>query len=224
MSIQQENITSNSSNKQFSFFTKILSGISNNGFKVIYPILYFVSSVYVRVHELVFPKKTPPLLDGETYRNGVSYHPGGKIKRCLFCEIIEEREYAIFVETTDHRFKVFKTIDPASSNHLLVVPKNHIRSIKELEGKTGAALIESMREVGRKALGVDAVDAQFCFHVPPNTSIDHLHMHAIGNKSSMGFWNWFKYLPDSSWCWTAQTVIERLKNADTCDKTPLKSE
>ena len=71
----------------------------------------------------------------------------------------------------------------------MVVPVNHIRNIFDLKGESGVALIENMLEVGIKVLGEDEMDAQFCFHVPPNTSIDHFHMHAIGNKASTGFWN-----------------------------------
>ena len=187
MNTHQNNIQSRPIGKVNAVLFNVFKRMLNHVYWFFYFVLYVTLFIFERIQELIFPKKTPFLLDGETFSKGVVYDANGRVKRCLFCDIVAGKEPAAFVESNNDHFRVFKTIDPATSNHLLVVPVKHIRSIFDLEGESGIALIENMLQVGIKALGHDAVDAQFCFHVPPNTSIDHIHMHAIGNKSSMGF-------------------------------------
>lgn len=113
-------------------------------------------------------------------KKGVTYDAvTGAVKSCLFCRIARREEPGTIV-FEDSQFVVFKTIAPASSEHLLVTPRKHIRNLKSLSGPKDAALIREMIEVGRAALGVNAKGAHFSFHVPPYNSIDHLHLHAIG--------------------------------------------
>jgi diadenosine tetraphosphate (Ap4A) HIT family hydrolase len=113
-------------------------------------------------------------------KKGVTYDAvTGAVKSCLFCRIATREEPGTIV-FEDAQFVVFKTIAPASSQHLLVTPRKHIRNLKSLHGPKDAALIREMIEVGRTALGGDAKGAHFSFHVPPYNSIDHLHLHAIG--------------------------------------------
>lgn len=63
-------------------------------------------------------------------------------------------------------------------------------------------------------MGTFADDAQYCFHVPPLNSIDHLHLHCIASPQEMGWLGWIKYYPDSFWCMTAETAILNLDAQD----------
>jgi diadenosine tetraphosphate (Ap4A) HIT family hydrolase len=110
----------------------------------------------------------------------------------------------------DDSFVVFKTIQPATHLHLLVTPREHIMNIRSLRGADGADLIKKMVDVGKVALGEYADDSQFCFHVPPINSVDHLHLHAIASPSTMEMWTAQKYRPNTFFCQSAAAVIDKL--------------
>jgi hypothetical protein len=73
-------------------------------------------------------------------------------------------------------------------------------SIFQLRANHGP-LIQKMKETGQTLLSqyqIPEKDQQFGFHVPPFTSIHHLHMHAI----ALPYRNWFRRImyPDA-WLW-----------------------
>ena len=116
-------------------------------------------------------------------KKGVVYDATtGAVKSCLFCKIATRDEPGTIV-FEDSKFVVFKTINPASSKHLLVTPKKHIQNLESLKGPVDAALVREMIKIGAVALGDQAEGAHYSFHVPPFNSIDHLHLHAIGNRN-----------------------------------------
>ena len=144
---------------------------------------------------------------------GVVYGSGGTVTSCLFCRIIERKEPGNIV-LENERLVAFKTIAPASSNHLLVVPRDHRANVHALSGKEDAALLKEMKEFGLEALKVDGCpnieNSQYSFHVPPYNSIDHLHLHAIGNRSSMTFAGALKYAEGTFYCWSVDQTIKRI--------------
>ncbi|KAJ1416464.1 HIT-like domain-containing protein, partial [Ochromonadaceae sp. CCMP2298] len=133
----------------------------------------------------------------------------GAVTDCLFCRIQKREEQGTIV-FEDEDFVVFKTIKPATHTHLLVTPRRHIRDLDSLQGAEGAALVREMVAVGKIALGQYADDAQFCFHVPPFTSIDHLHLHAIAQPGSMGRYGRMKYSQGTYYCRNAESAIRKL--------------
>jgi hypothetical protein len=68
----------------------------------------------------------------------------------------------------------------------------------------------SLREFSQEAQRI-AHDARFCFHVPPWNSIDHLHLHAIARLNTMGFKSSIKYMPNTYYCQTADSLIATLQ-------------
>jgi hypothetical protein len=84
-----------------------------------------------------------------------------------------------------------------------------------LQTRRDAELVRQMVAVGKKALGEEADDATFCFHMPPWNSIDHLHLHAIAAPKDK--YNaklnkpWLSKYNTSLWfCWSADYMIEWL--------------
>jgi diadenosine tetraphosphate (Ap4A) HIT family hydrolase len=143
-------------------------------------------------------------------RKGVTYlTTTGEVVDCLFCRINARKESGTIVYEDDS-FVVFKTIQPATHLHLLVTPREHIMNIRSLRGADGADLIKKMVDVGKVALGEYADDSQFCFHVPPINSVDHLHLHAIASPSTMKMWTAQKYRPNTFFCQSAAAVIDKL--------------
>ncbi len=140
---------------------------------------------------------------------GVTYTSSGSVASCLFCNIIARDEPARIV-LENEQFVAFKTIKPYSSNHLLVIPRKHVKNLTSMAGTEDANMIYDMEKFGRIALGKDAIDSQYCFHVPPYNSIDHLHLHCIGARSTMTLAGSLKFWQDSFYCWSAGSAAARV--------------
>jgi len=102
---------------------------------------------------------------------------------CLFCKIVNKEEKADIVYEDD-KFIAFKDINPKAAVHLLVIPKKHISSVKELQPEdrelmgelifTAKKVAEQEKLEGYKlAINVGRGGGQL---------VDHLHMHLLGGK------------------------------------------
>ncbi len=104
---------------------------------------------------------------------------------CLFCKIINKEIKSDIVFEND-TVLIFKDISPQAPVHLLVVPKEHIESILEIEKLDCRILKELMEATSRIALekGLDKDG----FRVVINTgtgagqSVNHLHFHILGKR------------------------------------------
>ena len=133
---------------------------------------------------------------------------------CLFCRIIAGKEpsSAITPPTPNPNLYAFKTINPATSLHLLISPVKHIKNVDALT-PSDLPLLEEMKAFGASMLTEQQQkDALFVFHMPPWNSIDHLHLHVIAERSTMTFFNgYFKYLPGTAWCQSVDSIITKLR-------------
>ena len=104
---------------------------------------------------------------------------------CLFCSIaggdkanlIWENDIAV----------AFKDIHPKAPVHVLVVPKQHVATLDELDDEVLAGrLVTAAREVARK-LGIDQA---YRFHINSGRAagqiIDHVHIHLLGKLTPQG--------------------------------------
>ncbi len=103
---------------------------------------------------------------------------------CLFCKIIA-KDILSEVVHEDDQLVVFKDINPAAKTHLLIVPKKHIDSIKELNESEGDdALLGHMFLVARdlaKKLGLDGYKLNFNVGKGGGQVVFHLHLHLLSN-------------------------------------------
>ncbi|KAH7103569.1 HIT-like protein [Auriculariales sp. MPI-PUGE-AT-0066] len=111
---------------------------------------------------------------------------------CIFCDVRSEKGFRIVFE--DDELVVFTDINPASSHHLQVVPKNHIDNVRSLCIED-VALVRRMKAAGNKALDMLGVPSspdsrRLGFHIPPYISIGHLHMHVQGLPFKSMFRGW----------------------------------
>eukprot|EP01039_Chlorochromonas_danica_P008071 gene8072-8901_t len=145
---------------------------------------------------------------------GVTYDSQtGEVITCLFCRI-HQREEPGRIAFEDDDTVVFYTIDPASRCHLLVTPRQHVKNVTSLEGLEGISLVEKLVKTGKdtlEQLGEDVNNAKFCFHIPPFNSIDHLHLHAIGDVNHMTWTGMAKYNTNTWFCHSAEDIIETLR-------------
>ena len=161
-------------------------------------------------------------------KKGVQYIDG-KVSKCLFCRIRTGEEPGKIVYNSDSIF-VFHTIAPATKEgHYLISPTKHVQNITSLfpgeEDKRSQALakindsiqlLEKMKEVGEKVVdkeGLGNYEREFCFHIPPYNSIDHLHMHMIINPKGKNWANYFKYYVGSFFCHSSDDVLQQLHKA-----------
>ncbi|KAK6645553.1 hypothetical protein RUM43_001830 [Polyplax serrata] len=132
-------------------------------------------------------------------------------KNCLFCNIYNGKEPATVVYK-DEEVIVFNDIRPASKNHLLVVPKEHIANAKHLT-KEQIPVVENLMEHGEKIIkerNADLADTRFGFHWPPFNSISHLHLHVISPASAMSLIGKIIFKEGTLWFVSPQYVLQRL--------------
>ena len=106
------------------------------------------------------------------------------MKDCLFCRIIRGEVPSRKVYEDEHTY-AFEDINPQGPTHVLVVPKKHIRGLKE-------AVAEDAEEIGRCHLvAADLARKRniengyrTVLNVGPGAgqSVFHLHVHLIGGR------------------------------------------
>jgi histidine triad (HIT) family protein len=103
---------------------------------------------------------------------------------CLFCRIISGEIPSKKVYEDEHTY-AFEDINPQAPTHILVVPKKHIRGLKE-------ARAEDSELIGRCQLVAASIARQrniedgyrTVLNVGPRAgqSVFHLHVHLIGGR------------------------------------------
>lgn len=108
---------------------------------------------------------------------------------CIFCKIIagdipSEQVY------TDEHVVVFKDINPAAPVHLLIVPKQHVEGLSDMDEQHSALISHMMLLLPRLAKEQGLTGG---FRTIINTGkeggqvVFHLHIHLLGGKQLPGF-------------------------------------
>ncbi|CAL8393956.1 histidine triad nucleotide-binding protein 3 isoform X2 [Gadus morhua] len=132
---------------------------------------------------------------------------------CLFCCITtKEKETEIIL--TDDELVCFRDSKPGARHHFLVVPRSHLGNCSTLQ-REHIPLVEQMKEMGRKVLEnnkiSDLQDVRMGFHLPPFSSVPHLHLHVLAPASEMNSRSLSRYGPQSYWFITVDNVLHQLK-------------
>jgi diadenosine tetraphosphate (Ap4A) HIT family hydrolase len=154
----------------------------------------------------------------------------------------------------------FRDIAPRAPLHALVIPKELVVSVLDLEndasffvnghkkddendtesgqsidnGLTSLQLLEELRETGlalvreRHPSAYETGDYKLAFHIPPFTSVDHLHLHVLAPASSMsplyrnGKYHTGHIIAQAQppaffvrWCTSLDDVVARLRQKDS---------
>ena len=108
---------------------------------------------------------------------------------CLFCKVVSRKSSSDIVYEDD-QVLVFKDIYPKADIHLLLVPKEHIGSLDELDSSHDAMIAHMMRLLPKMAQDQGLYNG---FRTIINTGpgggqeIYHLHMHLLGGTGLPGF-------------------------------------
>jgi len=101
---------------------------------------------------------------------------------CIFCNIIN-KDVPADILYEDDEFVVFRDIKPSAPVHFLIVPKEHIASINDLESKH-CEMIGNMFLLAKKLAkeqGVsDGYKLAFNTGRKGGQLVDHLHLHLMG--------------------------------------------
>ncbi len=102
---------------------------------------------------------------------------------CIFCKIIEKKIPADIV-FEDEKIIVFKDIKPKAPVHLLILPKEHIVSVNEVEEKDKdilGNLLLVAKEIA-KEVGVNGLGYKLAINVGEGAGqeVPHLHIHLLG--------------------------------------------
>ena len=100
---------------------------------------------------------------------------------CIFCKIINGDFGTEFVYETENTV-VFNDINPKAPIHMLVCPKKHIASLKELEDNDlRAQVLKTVKDV-TKTIGLKSYKTQINTGKDAGQEDFHLHIHILGNK------------------------------------------
>lgn len=105
---------------------------------------------------------------------------------CVFCKILEGTIPSTKVYE-DEEFLAFKDIHPAAPTHILVIPKNHVPSLNELDdSELAGKLLLTIAKVA-KILGVDkAYRTVFNTGASAGQSVFHVHAHILAGRDMSG--------------------------------------
>lgn len=100
---------------------------------------------------------------------------------CIFCKILDKKIPADFIYQDDN-FGVFKDINPKAPVHLLLVPKKHIVSIKDLSDDDKDLIGKLILLAKKTAQEQNLNGYKLVFNVGREGGqiIDHLHLHLLG--------------------------------------------
>uniref|UniRef100_A0A3B4WIP2 Histidine triad nucleotide-binding protein 3-like n=3 Tax=Seriola TaxID=8160 RepID=A0A3B4WIP2_SERLL len=132
---------------------------------------------------------------------------------CPFCQIANNQTDTEIL-LSDDELVCFRDVKPGATHHYLVVSRRHIDNCKTLQGDN-IPLVERMKKMGRSILEKNKVcdldDVRMGFHLPPFSSVPHLHLHALAPASKMNLKSQLRYGPQSHWFITVDNVLSQLR-------------
>ena len=109
---------------------------------------------------------------------------------CVFCKIIAG-EIPADIRYQDDELIAFSDINPLAPVHLLIVPRQHIPSLRELPDDTETDLIGRMVKVANHLAeenGIASSGYRLVINCGPEggQAVLHLHLHLIGGRQLAG--------------------------------------
>jgi histidine triad (HIT) family protein len=105
---------------------------------------------------------------------------------CVFCKIAAH-EIATEIVHENDRIVAFRDTDAKAPTHILLIPKEHIASIADIEERHGEMLADIAQAATHLAEteGIDRSGWRLVTNVGPDAgqSVFHLHMHLLGGRA-----------------------------------------
>ena len=104
---------------------------------------------------------------------------------CLFCRIVAREVPAEILRESD-RVLAFRDIDPKAPTHILLIPKEHLESLADIEDGHGAMLADIAQAATHLARteGIDQTGWRLVSNLGPDAgqAVFHLHFHLLGGR------------------------------------------
>lgn len=105
------------------------------------------------------------------------------MKNCIFCLIEKEEVNTSFVYK-DEEIVAFKDLHPIAPIHILIVPREHIPTIDDLEEKhekmVGRMILVAQKIARDLKISKDGYKLLFRVKNHGGQEVDHLHLHLLG--------------------------------------------
>jgi histidine triad (HIT) family protein len=137
------------------------------------------------------------------------------VAQCIFCEITAGRAPADIVYE-DNLTAAF--VDPRQHNpgHVLVVPRAHINDIRQLDARTGGALMETLIKLARavdKAFPNEGMSVWHSVGPAAFQEVPHLHLHVHPRRLGDGLLRIYPGVPVDADPADRAEYAERLRDA-----------
>lgn len=111
------------------------------------------------------------------------------VEKCLFCRIATE-ELPSDVVYKDEEFLAFRDINPQAPIHIIIIPKAHIASLRELtnqqQGLIGRLITLATKLAQKEGIAESGYRLAVNCGTEGGQVIPHLHFHLIGGKRLSG--------------------------------------
>lgn len=116
-------------------------------------------------------------------------------ENCIFCKIVSGKQEASVVYEDDE-ILAFLDINPLTSGHTLVIPKNHYVDITDIPVSLLERVSQVSKTIGIKMMsnfGADGVNIMHATGHSAGQSVFHFHVHVLPRKKgeSIGFEEWW---------------------------------
>lgn len=108
-----------------------------------------------------------------------------KSENCIFCEIVQGKKPAAIVHQTESVI-AFKDIRPQAPTHILIIPKEHIPTLNDIEpqhqdliGEIFLVVKELAKQLGLADKGYRTV---FNCNRAAGQDVYHIHLHLLGGR------------------------------------------
>ena len=108
-----------------------------------------------------------------------------KAKDCIFCKIAK-KEVAVPIEHEDESVMAFDDKNPQAPVHILIIPKEHIKRVNDITGRTMALLGKmtlAAKDVAKKRNVLNS-GYRLVINCGKDSGqlVEHLHMHLLGGR------------------------------------------
>ncbi|MCA9586255.1 MAG: HIT family protein [Myxococcales bacterium] len=133
---------------------------------------------------------------------------------CVFCDIVDGRATAAHVMSDAHAV-AFLDKTPLFHGHVLVVPRQHVETLHDLELSEVGPLFERVQRVARAVVAATGAEGTFvAMNNKVSQSVAHLHVHVVPRKKKDGlrgfFWPRTKYASPEQMQETAGAIARAL--------------
>lgn len=113
---------------------------------------------------------------------------------CIFCKIIDKSDSAKILYE-DECVTAFKTTEPVSKGHTLVVPKQHFQNILDIDQDSLLKITSVTQKLANKLVasyGTDGVNILHAAGKAAQQSVQHFHFHIVPRYKNDGLDLWLR--------------------------------